>query len=157
MQEYNFAPRKSKKSKAVNMIERDKAVIVIFLLIFSALIYSYFRLLDIKKVEQQKYYKFIRENKQTMENKPSESREKSKTISAANVFLKDIDNFVEYTEVNIEGNQIRCQFGMKNDQDYYKLISSLEKNNKYKLKEISPLKKNSGEGSSAEVLLEVVK
>lgn len=157
MQKYNFAPRKSKKSKAVNMIERDKAVIIIFLLIFTALIYSYFRLLDIKKAEQQKYYKFIQENKQTMEIKPSENREKSKTINAANIFLKDIDNFIKYTEVNIEGNQIRCQFEMENEQEYYKLISSFEKNNIYKLKEISPLKKNSGEGLLAEVLLEVVK
>lgn len=157
MQEYNFAPRKSKKSKAINMIERDKAVIIIFLLIFTALIYSYFRLLNIKEVEQQKYYKFIQESKQIMEVKPSESREKSKTISAANVFLKDIDNFVKYTNVNIEGNQIRCQFEIENEQEYYKLISSFEKNNKYKLKEISPLKQNSGEGSSAEVILEVVK
>lgn len=157
MQEYNFAPRKSKKRKTVNMIERDKAVTAIFLLIFTALIYSYIRLLNVKEVEEQKYYKFIQENKQTMEIMTSESREKSKTISAANVFLKDIDNFVKYSEVNIEGNQIRCQFGIENEQEYYKLISSLEKNNKYKLKEISPLKQNSGEGSSAEVLLEVIK
>lgn len=157
MHKYNFAPRKSKKSKTANVIERDKAVIVIFLLIFIALIYSYFRLLNVKEVEQQKYYKFIQENKQTMEIKPSNSREKSKTISAANVFLKDIDNFVKYTEVNIEGNQIRCQFGIENEQEYYKLISSLEKNDKYKLKEMSPLKQNLGEGSSAEVLLEVIK
>lgn len=156
MGEYNFIPRKNKKNKIEIHVGMNKIAIIMFLFIFTLLIYSYFRIYNLKAIENQKLLKLEQQNKQKAVVKTSNNKEEIETIKTANTFFRDMDSFVKYSEANINGKQIKCIFSVENEQEYFKLISCIEGYNKYKVKSISPIKSNSAGNSYAEVLLEVI-